>query len=99
MICIHSGLYGIMVHLEVLQGTRHEHVGRDVVRASHENRDPIQLEVEGGPQAIQVWLLDPIDGPDTISHSELIHDIIVESGAIDVYLCDNHFESVEGLLP
>ena len=88
-----------MVHLGVLQGTWHEHVGRDVVGAAHEHRDTIQLKVEGGPQAIQVWLLDPIDGPDTVPYSELIHDVIVESGAIDVDLCDNNSESVEGLLP
>jgi hypothetical protein len=87
-----------MIHLGILQGTWHEHVGRDVVGASHEHRDAIQLKVEGGPQAIQVWLLDPIDGPDTVSDSELIHDVIVESGAIDVDLRDNHSESIEGLL-
>ena len=99
MICINSGLYGIIIHLGVLQGTWHEHVGRDVVGASHEHRDTIQLKVEGGPQAIQVWLLDPIDGPDTVPHSELIHDVIVKSGAINVDLCDNHSESIERLLP
>ncbi len=86
-----------MVHLGVLQGTWHEHVGRNVVGATHKHRDAVQFKVEGRPQAIQVWLLDPIDGPDTVPHSELIHDVIINSGAVDVDLRDNHSESIEGL--
>jgi hypothetical protein len=99
MICVYRGLDGILVYLGVLHGTWHEHVGRDVVGATHKHRDPVQLKVEGRAQAIQVWLLDPVDGPDTVPHSELVHDVVVKSCAIEVHLGDDHSESVEGLLP
>jgi hypothetical protein len=99
MISINRSLYGRVIYLRILQSPRHKHVRRYVVRASHKDWYPVELEIERTSLAVQVRFLDPFDGSNTIAHGFFVQDLIIQRiFTIEVDLNDEDAEGVERLL-
>jgi hypothetical protein len=98
MVSINGCLDCFVINIRVLKSTRHKHIRRDVVRASNENWDAIQFQIERTSLAVQIRFLDPVDSSNTKPVNSFIH-IANIYGSIRVFLDYSNFESVEFRLP
>lgn len=54
VVSVNGCLDRLVINIWLSKSPWHEHVRRDVVRASHEHRDPIHLKVEGTTETVGI---------------------------------------------
>jgi len=75
VISIDGCLDSFIVDVRVLGGSGHEHVGRNVVGALHEDWNAVKLKVKGASEAIQIKLPDPVNCPYPIPCRLRVHNL------------------------
>lgn len=98
LICIDGCLNSFIVNIRNFECTGHKHVGRNVIRTAHEDRDTVELQVERGSLTIQIRFLDPVDGSDTITYGTLIQNVLISKFTSGLgYLHNHNSECIERL--